>query len=150
VRKRCKNLYWLLDLQNHAARWLLHVLTEEDHTSSQASVTICVTDDVFEAGTLGWPAPYAMNAAVRRLLEMAGDDLRSRIQLAFNPGPSSDIYFLSVRLRPDGTFRAPEKRAVSQKMNEGPPLPFRRATIELHPVCGGQLNPALKKRTIAE
>jgi colicin import membrane protein len=31
------------------------------------------------------PTPSAMNAAVRRLLEMAGDNLRGRIQLAFNP-----------------------------------------------------------------
>lgn len=46
------------------------------------SSSIYVTDDVHEAGTLGWPTPSAMNAAVRRLLEIAGDDLRNRIQLA--------------------------------------------------------------------
>jgi hypothetical protein len=105
--KALQYLYRLIDLQNHAARWLLHALTEGDHAASHARVTLCVTDDIYESGTLGWPTPSAMNAAVRRLLEMADDNLRSRIQLAFNPGPNSDVCYLSIRLRPDGTPMAP-------------------------------------------
>jgi transcriptional regulator with XRE-family HTH domain len=98
-------LYRLIDLQTHAASWLLHLLKERDE--ARPAVSICITDNEHESGTLGWPTPSAMNTAVRRLLEMAGDDLRSRIQLMFNPEAGrSDIYYISIRLRPDGTPRA--------------------------------------------
>jgi hypothetical protein len=112
--KAVQYLYRLIDLQNHAAHWLLHALEQDDEASSRLKVTICVTDDVHEAGTLGWPTPSAMNAAVRRLLEIAGDDLRNRIQLAFNPeGQERDgTYFMSIRLRPDGTPEAPGETTV--------------------------------------
>jgi hypothetical protein len=117
--KALQDIYRLIDLQNHAARWVLHVLMEEDHVSSNAKVTLCVTDDINESGTLGWPTPSAMNAAVRRLLEMAGDNLRGRIQLAFNPKSKSDICFVGVRLRPDGTFMAPgETGSASDEEDE--------------------------------
>ncbi len=111
--KALQDIYRLIDLQSHAARWVLHSLTSVDSATSDATVKICVTDDVYKAQILGWPTPSAMNAVVRRLLEMADDNLRGRIQLAFNPGPNSDIYCLSVRLRPDGTPMAPGE------MNDG-------------------------------
>lgn len=40
--KALQYLYRLVDLQDHAARWLLHVLTER----AQESVRICIADDV--------------------------------------------------------------------------------------------------------
>ncbi|MBZ9944515.1 hypothetical protein LB533_25810 [Mesorhizobium sp. BR1-1-13] len=101
-------LYRLIDLQNHAAHWVLHMLKQESETASRRIVTICITDDENQSGTLGWPTASAMNAAVRRLLEIAGDDLRSRIQLVFNPEPGEPgVHFVGTRLRPDGTPEAP-------------------------------------------
>jgi hypothetical protein len=108
IEKVIQYLFYLVDLQDHAAGWVLFTLMERAQKEPEKIFRICITDDVHEAGTLGWPTPSAMNAAVRRLLEKSGN-LRSRIQLVFNPQPeeSSGIIFISTRLRPDGTFEAP-------------------------------------------
>jgi hypothetical protein len=108
IEKVIQYLFYLVDLQDHAAGWVLFTLMERARKEPEEIFRICITDDVHEAGTLGWPTPSAMNAAVRRLLEKSGN-LRSRIQLVFNPRPeeSSGIIFISTRLRPDGAFEAP-------------------------------------------
>jgi hypothetical protein len=81
---------------------------ERAQEDAEESFRIATTDDGYLAEVQGWPTASAMNAAVRRLLEKSGN-LRSRIQLVFNPRPeeSSGIIFISTRLRPDGTFEAP-------------------------------------------
>lgn len=100
-------LYANIDLQAHAADWVLRTIRKDP----PENLRICITDDINEAGTLGWPTPSVMNGAVRRFLEYADDDLRQRTTLVFNPATTEDrrgTYFFSVRLREDGSLSDPD------------------------------------------
>jgi hypothetical protein len=100
-------LYWLIDLQTHAADWLLRTLRKKP----PEPIRICISDDKYEAGTLGWPTASMMNTAVRRFLEMADPELRSRVTLISNPetpAERSNTWFVSPALRKDGSFDDPD------------------------------------------
>ncbi|MGB9069511.1 MAG: helix-turn-helix domain-containing protein [Candidatus Acidiferrales bacterium] len=102
-----KFLYAHVDLQAHAADWLLHYIRKE----RPENINLCISDDEKEAGTLGWPTPSVMNGAVRRFLEMADDDIRHRTTIILNPTTTAErtgLLFAGVHLKEDGSFADPD------------------------------------------
>jgi DNA-binding transcriptional regulator YiaG len=105
-------LYRLIDLQTHAADWLLRTLRKKP----PEAVRICISDNEYEAGIRGWPTASVMNTAVRRFLEMADPELRSRVTLIYNPETPeerSNTWFVSPALREDGSFDDPDNPETS-------------------------------------
>jgi hypothetical protein len=101
-------LYALIELQTHAANWVLRNIRKHPQESP---IRICVSDDERESGTLGWPTASVMNGATRRLLEMADNEIRRRTRVVFNPQTTEDrcsTFFISIRLRADGSFADPD------------------------------------------
>lgn len=102
-----KELYSLIDLQEHAGKYVLELVRREP---PEKEVKVCIGDDEITAELQGWPAAAGaalMNGAVRRFFEMANDDIRARTQVVYNPdknGTGSGVKFFNIRIRPDGSF----------------------------------------------